>query len=67
VAAGLGLILHGLAHAVFALRGSAAWRPTPGESHAFLILLHGISIDAPDWVVWAWLVQIGASPCAFAL
>lgn len=163
MAAGLGLILHGLAHAVFALRGSAAWRPTPGGSHAFLILystalvmfvaagiglmglrlfhprriplivagttasvpalderrfaartgqglalvffayaaagaflwpwhrswgttdadwrlalpgdppvrstatesMHGISIDAPDWVVWAWLVQIGQDRAGF--
>jgi hypothetical protein len=28
-------------------------------------LMHGISIDAPDWVVWAWLVQIGQDRAGF--
>jgi hypothetical protein len=34
----------------------------PGDPPERLLaseLMHGIAIDAPDWVVWAWLVQIG--------
>jgi hypothetical protein len=27
--------------------------------------MHGVSIDAPDWVVWAWLVQIGQDRAGF--
>lgn len=28
-------------------------------------LMHGVSIDAPAWVVWAWLVQIGQDRAGF--
>ena len=28
-------------------------------------LMHAISIDAPDWVVWAWLVQVGQDRAGF--
>ena len=28
-------------------------------------LMHGITIDAPHWVVWAWLVQIGQDRAGF--
>ena len=28
-------------------------------------LMHGISIDAPDWVVWAWLSQLGQDRAGF--
>lgn len=37
IAAGLLLVLHGLAHAVFALRGSAGLLPTAAAAHAMLI------------------------------
>ena len=37
IALGFALVLHGLAHAVFAFRGSAGWQPTFGGSHAMLI------------------------------
>ena len=28
-------------------------------------LMHGVSIDAPHWAVWAWLVQIGQDRAGF--
>lgn len=40
----------------------------PGDSadrNPALELMHGISIDAPAWVVWAWLVQIGQDRAGF--
>jgi hypothetical protein len=40
----------------------------PGDPPARLPsaeLMHAIDIDAPDWVVWAWLVQIGQDRAGF--
>lgn len=37
IGAGVALVLHGLAHAVFALRGSAGLLPTAAAAHAMLI------------------------------
>jgi len=37
IAGGVAILLHGLAHAVFAYRGSAGWQPSFGASHALLI------------------------------
>lgn len=37
----------------------------PPVRHQATELMHGIAIDAPDWVVWAWLVQIGQDRAGF--
>ena len=37
----------------------------PPDRSRPLEMMHGASIDTPDWVVWAWLVQIGQDRAGF--